>query len=116
MVVLNIIEVILIGLLILAMSLLKLGPLSPRLVIPAVWAPKSAWGYLKSAYIYLNFPWIYLKSGPVSLYLSALLVVVEVVVAVTGTREQFRSEYGLPNENLGRIPYTPFCTPILCTF
>ena len=43
MVVLNFIGVILMGLLILAMSLLKLGPLSPRLVIPAVWIhPKSA--------------------------------------------------------------------------
>ena len=101
MIVLNIIGIILIELLILAMSLLKLGPLSPRLVMPAVWThPKSAWGYLKSAYIYLNFPWTYLKSGPLSLTFAVLLCAVEVAVAVTGTREQFRSEYGLPNDNL----------------
>ena len=80
MIAINIGMVILSGLLILAISLLRLEPISPRSVIV------SGWNYL--------------NSGPVSLAFAVLLFFVEVVVAVTGIREQIRSEYGLPNNNL----------------
>ncbi len=43
--------------------------------------------------------WNYLKSGPVSLAFAIVIVAVEVAVVATGTKEQLRSEFGLPNDN-----------------
>ena len=60
-------------------GLLKPEPLAPRALI------LSAWNYL--------------KSGPVSLALAIVIVAVEVAVVATGTKEQLRSEFGLPNDN-----------------
>ena len=68
------------GLLILVINswLLKLEPISPRRAIPRVWN--------------------YLHSGLMSVAFAVLLFAVD--VAVTGIREQLRSEYGLPNDNV----------------
>ena len=79
----NIVFVILMGLLILSVSsgLLKPEPIAPRALI------FSAWNYL--------------KSGPVSLAFAILIVAIEVAVVATGTKEQLRSEFGLPGENAG---------------
>ena len=60
-------------------GLLKPEPIAPRALI------FSAWNYL--------------KSGPVSLAFAILIVAVEVAVVATGTKEQLRSEFGLPNDN-----------------
>ena len=76
----NICMVILIGLLILAISLLRLESISLR---PVALGARH-----------------YLKSGPVSLAFAVLLISVEVAVSVTGIREQIRSDFGLPNSNL----------------
>lgn len=83
MAIINIGIVILTALLIVSVSsgLLKPEPIAPRALI------LSAWNYL--------------KSGPVFLALAILLVAVEVVVVATGTKEQFRSEFGLPGDNAG---------------
>ena len=43
--------------------------------------------------------WNYLKSGPVSLAFAILICAVEAAVVATGTKEQLRSEFGLPNDN-----------------
>lgn len=81
MVMINIFFVILIGLLISSVSsgLLKPDPIAPRALL------LSAWNYL--------------KSGPVSLAFAILLFAVEAAVGATGTKEQIRSEFGLPNDN-----------------
>ena len=73
--------VILTGFLILSVSsgLLKPEPIAPRTLI------LSAWNYL--------------KSGPVSLAFAILICGVEVAAVATGTKEQLRSEFGLPNDN-----------------
>ena len=60
-------------------GLLKPEPIAPRALI------SSAWNYL--------------KSGPVSLAFAIVIVAVEVAVVATGTKEQLRSEFGLPNDN-----------------
>ncbi len=69
------------ALLILSVSsgLLKPEPIAPRALI------LSAWNYL--------------KSGPASLAFAIVIVAVEVAVVATGTKEQLRSEFGLPNDN-----------------
>ena len=69
------------GLLILSVSsfLLKPEPIAPRALI------LSAWNYL--------------KSGPVSLAFAIVICAVEAAVVATGTKEQLRSEFGLPNDN-----------------
>ena len=81
MAIINIGIVILVGLLILSVSsgLLKPEPIAPRASI------LSAWNYL--------------KSGPVSLAFAILIFAVEATVVATGTKEQLRSEFGLPNDN-----------------
>lgn len=73
--------VILMAFLILCVSsgLLKPEPIAPRALI------LSAWNYL--------------KSGPVSLVFAILICAVDVAAVVTGTKEQLRSEFGLPNDS-----------------
>ena len=80
MIVINVVMVILIGILILAISLLKLESISLR---PVALGARH-----------------YLRSGPVSLAFAVLLIAVEVAVSVTGIREQIRWDFGLPNSNL----------------
>ena len=81
MAIVDILLVMGIGVLISSVSsgLLKPDPMAPRALI------LSAWHYL--------------KSGPVSLAFVILLFAVEVAVVATGTKEQLRSEFGLPNDN-----------------
>ncbi len=83
MIVINIGIVILIALLVLVISscVLKLEP-------------KPRWAVIINARNYLI-------SGPVSLAFAAVIVAVEVIVALTGTKEQIISNFGLPNNNFG---------------